>query len=271
MSKLAIAQVQSATDKEENLRSALDFVTQARQQQVDLLVFPEFLMAYSPATQSAAELCQIAEAVDGDFVSSLQNAAKTNDMNLVATIYEKSNVPERVYDTAVMVDKNGDLKGSYRKLHLYDALGFKESDKFSPGSDISNPVLAACGCVGMMICYDLRFPELARILTVLGAEILVAPSGWVQGDMKVEHWRTMIRARAIENGCYVVAPDQVGNIFIGHSLVVDPFGRTILEMDKGEGLGFVDIDLALVRDIRNQLPLLQNRREDVYRKYICSK
>ena len=271
MSKLAIAQVQSSTDKQENLRAALDLISQARQQEADLLVFPEFLMAYSPATQSAAELCQIAEAVDGEFVTSLKNAAKTSAMSLVATIYEKSNVPERVYDTAVMVHKNGDLTGSYRKLHLYDALGFKESDKFSPGADISNPIPTSSGKVGMMICYDLRFPELARILTILGAEILVAPSGWVQGDMKLEHWRTMIRARAIENGCYVVAPDQVGNIFIGHSLVVDPFGRTILEMDEGEGLGFVDIDLALMHDIRNKLPLLQNRREEIYRRHMCSK
>ena len=236
-----------------------------------MLVFPEFLMGYSPESQSAQELCQSAEGVDGEFVTSLKNAAKTNDMSVVATIYEKSNFPERVYDTAVLIRNNGALSGSYRKLHLFDALGFKESAKFSPGQDVMQPAPTACGRIGMMICYDLRFPELARVLAVLGAEILVAPSGWVQGDMKIEHWCTMIRARAIENGCYVVAPNQVGNIFIGHSLVVDPFGRTVLDLEQREGLGVVDIDLTLVREIRDKLPLLQNRREDVYRQYLCSK
>lgn len=270
MTRLALAQLKSSPDKHENLQAALDLINQARQQNADLLVFPEFLMAYSPASQSARELCQIAEAVDEEFLTSLKNAAKASNLSFVATIYEKSNVPERVYDTALMIAKNGDLMASYRKLHLYDALGFKESDKFSPGADISKPVSTACGPVGMMICYDLRFPELGRILALLGAEILVAPSGWVQGDMKLEHWQTMIRARAVENGCYVAAPDQVGNIFIGHSMVVDPFGRTILEMGEDEGLGIVEIDLTLVSDIRNKLPLLQNRRAEIYRKYMCS-
>jgi predicted amidohydrolase len=271
MNKLALAQVRSSPDKQENLRTALAYITQAKEQQANVLVFPEFLMGYSPESQSAQELCQTAEGVDGEFVASLKNAAKTHDMSVVATIYEKSNFPEHVYDTAVLIHNNGALGGSYRKLHLYDALGFKESAKFSPGQDIMKPALTACGCIGTMICYDLRFPELARILAVLGAEILAAPSGWVQGDMKIEHWRTMIGARAIENGCYVVAANQVGNIYTGHSLVVDPFGRTILDLEQREGLGVVDIDLTRIREIRDKLPLLHNRREDIYREYLCSK
>ncbi|HZD39476.1 MAG TPA: carbon-nitrogen hydrolase family protein [Terriglobales bacterium] len=270
MNKLALAQFKSSSDKQENLRIALALIAQARQQHAKMLIFPEFLMAYSPENQSARELCQSAEGVDGEFVSSLKKAAMTNDMSVVATIYEKSNVSGRVYDTAVLILNNGDLGGSYRKLHLYDALGFKESAKFSPGQDIMQPAPTACGHVGLMICYDLRFPELARILALLGAEILVAPSGWVEGAMKIEHWRTMIRARAIENGCYVVAPNQVGHIYTGHSLVVDPFGRTVLDLEDREGLGVFDIDLAQVREIREKLPLLQNRRQDIYRRYLCS-
>lgn len=119
----------------------------------------------------------------------------------------------------------------------------------------------------MMICYDLRFPELARLLNLLGAELIFCPSGWVQGELKVEHWRTMIRARALENGCYIVAPDQVGNIYTGHSMVADPFGRTVVDLGEREGLELVEIDLALVREAREKLPLLKNRRADVYGKY----
>jgi predicted amidohydrolase len=94
--------------------------------------------------------------------------------------------------------------------------------------------------------------------------VLVSPSGWVQGEMKVEHWQTMIRARAVENGCYVIAPDQVGNIYIGHSMIVDPFGRTVVEMGEREGLEVVNIDLMLVQETREKLPLLKNRRADIY-------
>jgi len=117
---------------------------------------------------------------------------------------------------------------------------------------------------GAMICYDLRFPEMARMLALEGANVLAAPSGWVQGELKVEHWQTMIKARALENGCYVVAPDQTGNIYIGHSLIVDPLGRTAVDLGTNEGLEVVELDLNLVRETREKLPLLQNRRTDVY-------
>jgi predicted amidohydrolase len=116
----------------------------------------------------------------------------------------------------------------------------------------------------MMICYDLRFPELSRLLALMDAEILVSPSGWVQGDMKVEHWQTMVRARALENGCYVIAPDQVGNIYIGHSIIVDPFGRVVVDMCERQGLEIVDFDLSMVGEVREKLPLLKNRRADIY-------
>ena len=115
-----------------------------------------------------------------------------------------------------------------------------------------------------MICYDLRFPELSRILILGGANVLVAPSGWVQGDLKVDHWQTMIKARALENGCYVIAPDQTGNIYIGHSMIVDPLGRTIIDMEETEGIALATLDINLVNDTRSKLPLLQNRRTDVY-------
>ena len=98
--------------------------------------------------------------------------------------------------------------------------------------------------------------------------MLVAPSGWVQGELKLDHWQTMIRARALENGCYIIAPDQVGNIYIGHSMIVDPMGRTLVDLGEREGLEVVEIDHSLIQEIRTKLPLLQNRRTEVYRKYL---
>jgi deaminated glutathione amidase len=268
MSKVAIVQIRSSTEKKENLLRALELVKDSKSAGANLVVFPEFLMAFSPASQSAKELAEIAEPLAGPFIAALKEVANATRTAIVATFYETCSIADRVYDTAIWVDSAGSLAAVYRKVHLYDAFGFRESDKFAAGSDLAPLVTISDGRVGMMICYDLRFPEMARMLALSGANILLAPSGWVQGDLKVDHWQTMICARALENGCYVIAPDQVGNIYIGHSMVVDPMGRTVVELGEREGLGIVEIDLSLVRDTRAKLPLLQNRRQDVYRKYL---
>ena len=264
MIKVAVAQIQSSTEKAANLRTALALIDQARARAAALIAFPEFLMAFSRASQSAEELAQIAETSDGPFVSSLREAAKAAGIGVLATIYEKAPVSNRVYDSAVWIDGRGNLASIYRKLHLYDAFGFKESDKFHPGVEVSATI--SCGDLrfGVMICYDLRFPEMARMLALGGANVFAAPSGWVQGDLKVEHWQTMIKARALENGCYVIAPDQVGNIYVGHSMIVDPLGRTLVELGEKEELACADLDPRLIGETRDKLPLLKNRRADVY-------
>ena len=169
-----------------------------------------------------------------------------------------------MYDTSFLVDKSGVIKSTYRKIHLYDALGFKESKKLEPGSKISAPIQTSIGKLGMLICYDLRFPEMSRILASSGSEILVVPSAWVVGKMKEEHWLTINKTRAIENGCYIIAPDQVGNIYCGRSLVVDPYGKILLDMKKRQGIGMVEISISKIRETRKALPLLQNRRIDIY-------
>jgi deaminated glutathione amidase len=268
MSKVAIVQIQSSTEKQENLRKALELVNHTKSASADLIVFPEFLMAFSPASQTAKELAEIAEPLGGPFVTSLKEAANATRTAIVATIYETCSIADRVYDTAIWIDTAGNLTAVYRKLHLYDAFGFRESDKFVAGVDVTAPVTLDGGRFGMMICYDLRFPEMARMLTLAGANILLAPSGWVQGELKVDHWQTMIRARALENGCYVIAPDQVGNIYIGHSMIIDPLGRTVIDLGEREGVEIIEIDYKLVQDTRAKLPLLQNRRTDIYQKYL---
>jgi predicted amidohydrolase len=264
MIKVAVAQIQSSTEKAANLRAARDLIMQARAHGAALVAFPEFLMAFSPASQSPEELAQIAETTDGPFVSALREAAKAAGIAVLATIYEKAPPANRVYDSAVWIDGQGNLASIYRKLHLYDAFGFRESDKFHPGVEVSATIGSGDLQFGMMICYDLRFPEMARMLALGGANVLAAPSGWVQGDLKVEHWQTMIKARALENGCYVVAPDQAGNIYIGHSMIVDPLGRTLVELGEKEELACADLDPRLIGETRDKLPLLKNRRADVY-------
>jgi predicted amidohydrolase len=267
MTKIAIAQITSSSEKQGNLAAALRLIKEAESAGAELLALPEFLMAYSPASQSAEELTRIAESVDGPFITALRVAAKEHGISIIAPIYETSPVTNRVFDTAVWIDTNGAVAAIYRKLHLYDAFGFKESDKFCPGDDIAPIAELGNGRFGMMICYDLRFPEMARMLTLRGANVLVAPSGWVQGDLKVEHWQTMIKARALENGCFVVAPNQVGNMYTGHSMAVDPLGRTLVDLGTTEGLQVISLDMQLVIEVRDKLPLLRNRRAEIYARY----
>jgi deaminated glutathione amidase len=256
--------MRSSEDKQENLKKSIDFIDEAAGKNAHLVCFPEFQMAFSPNNQSANHLASIAETVKGNFVLTIAATAKKNRIGVVVTIYEKSSKPPHVYDTALIINERGTITSVYRKLHLYDALGFKESTKLMSGKSIIKPRKTPVGIAGLLICYDLRFPELSRLLTIKGADILIAPSAWVAGDMKEEHWQTMIKARAIENGSYIVAPDQVGNIYCGKSMVVDPFGVVLLDMGKREGIGVVDVDKARIQQVRRSLPLLKNRRTDIY-------
>jgi len=262
--KVAIVQFKASTNKEANLKKITDFISKAAKNKAKLVAFPEFMMFYTSSSQSPKQLASLAETIKGNFVNTVAKAAKENHIQVVGSFYEKSPKKDRVYDTSFVVDKFGKVISTYRKIHLYDALGFRESDKMTSGSKIAKPVKTSIGKLGMMICYDLRFPEMSRSLAAAGSEILVAPSAWVKGDMKEEHWITINKTRAIENGCYVVAPDQVGNIYCGRSVIVDPYGKVLVDMKKKQGIAYADINLKKIKQTRKVLPLLKNRRTDVY-------
>ena len=267
MSKVAIVQFKASTNKKQNLKKILDYIGKASKKGAQLCAFPEFMMFYTPSSQTSKELSSLAETINGNFVKTIAKAAKKNSIQVIGTFYEKSRKKNRVYDTSFLINKSGKVVSTYRKIHLYDALGFKESDKMISGSKIIKPSKTSIGKVGMLICYDLRFPEMSRILTTSGSEILVVPSAWVKGEMKEEHWITLNKTRALENGCYVLAPDQVGNIYCGRSLAVDPFGKILLDMKKRHGIAIVNISLDKVKKTRKVLPLLKNRRVDIYSKF----
>jgi len=262
--KAALVQFRASTNKETNLKKIIDYIKKASKNKATLVAFPEFMMFYTNSSQTPKQLADLAENINGNFVTAIAKTAKENYIQVVGSFYEKSKKKDRVYDTSFVIDKSGKVISTYRKIHLYDALGFRESDKMAPGSKIAKPVNTSIGKIGMMICYDLRFPEMSRSLAASGSEILVAPSAWVKGDMKEEHWITINKTRAIENGCYVIAPDQVGNIYCGRSIVIDPYGKVLLDMKKKQGIGYVNIELKKVKQTRNVLPLLKNRRTDIY-------
>ena len=280
MVKVSVVQMKSSMDKEENLQYSLEQIKESAKNYAKIICFPEFQMSFSPSSQSSKDLFSLSEYIDGNFVSQLKKSARENNIFIVGSIYERANSKPtkkirsesnfdknsyRVFDTVVLINNKGQLVSQYRKLHLYDALGFKESNKLLAGNKLFSPVTSPLGKIGTLVCYDLRFPELSRMLTLKGSGSLIAPSGWVQGTMKEDHWMIMCKARAIENGVYLIAPNQIGNIFCGRSLIVDPFGIVVTDMGNKVGFDIVDLDLDRIDVVRKTLPLLKNRRKDMYK------
>ena len=246
----------SSLDAAEN-RAALDDVAAALDPGTGLVLLPEAFMRDFGAP--ATDLASTAEPLDGPFVQRLTALAADRDTTVVAGMFEVSDDPTRPWNTLVVVDRDG-LRASYRKIHLYDSFGYKESDRLVAGT--VEPVLVDVDGfrVGLMTCYDLRFPELARELVRRGAELLVLPAAWVAGPGKVHHWRTLVTARAIENTAYVAAVGQPGPRYTGHSLVVGPAGELVAELEDGDHVLVATIDHDTLAEARATNPSLANRR-----------
>lgn len=204
------------------------------------------------------DLRAVAEALDGPFVEFLAGHARRLGAVVVGGMFEATDgLP---FNTLVALGPDGALLGSYRKIHLYDSFGYRESDRLLAG-EISPVVIDVAGTrVGLMTCYDLRFPELARLLMDAGAETLVLPAAWVRGALKLEHWTTLLRARAIENTVPVIAAAQCGEYYVGNSLVIDARGSIVEQAGSDPAVLRADLDLTEVERVRADNPSLANRR-----------
>jgi deaminated glutathione amidase len=221
----------------------------------DLVVFPEvFARDFGPLNSSVAAF---AEPLDGPFVTEVARVAHECDTTIVAGMFETSDDPLRPFNTVVV---RGHAEIEYRKIHLYDSFGYQESNSLLAGHLTPTTFEAGGFRVGLQTCYDLRFPELSRLLVAGGAEVLVIAAAWVAGPRKVEHWVTLARARAIENTVYVVALGQPGPRYSGHSMVVDPLGEVILEAGTGPEVLLARLDLDCLRESRETNPCLAHRR-----------
>jgi len=222
----------------------------------DLVVFPEaFARDFG---KPGSDLADFAEPLDGPFVTRLREVSDQHDVAVLAGMFERSGDGGLPFNTLVLADR-GELT-TYRKIHLYDSFGYRESDTISAGVVEPAPIKVRGFPVGLMTCYDLRFPELARALVDSGAEVLVVPAAWVAGPRKVDHWTTLVRARAIENTAYVVAVGQPGPRYTGHSLVVDPWGEVLAEAGEDAETLTVALDREVLDEARRTNPSLANRR-----------
>jgi deaminated glutathione amidase len=259
--RIALAQFIAGPDKEANLRRMLDLTGQAAAARARLVLFPECSMLHLPREQRPAPQ---AEPLDGPFVTALAGAARRHGIAVVAGIFEPGPDAERAFNTVVALGPAGDLIGSYRKIHLYDAFGFRESDHVVAG-DGATLVFTLDGVTfGVQICYDVRFPELTRHLVARGAEVVLLPAAWVHGLLKESHWEVLVRARAIENTAYVAAAGLTGRPFAGSSMLVDPMGVPVARAGEEEALVAGEVDRERLRAVRRTNPSLEHVRPDVY-------
>jgi predicted amidohydrolase len=227
----------------------------------DLVVLPEYASGFDPRGVGREH----AEPLDGPFVTSVREAAADLRIAVIAGTTAPGDGVDRASNVVVAVGPDGGLRGTYRKVHLYDAFGQRESDRLEAGPAEADPlVLDVRGTrFGVLTCYDLRFPEIARRVVDAGAEVLVVPAAWAAGPGKADHWRALAVARAIENTSVVVAVGQAGHGVVGRSVVVAADGVVILELGDEPTVATVDLDPEQVRGERDRNPSLANRRYSV--------
>lgn len=271
--RVAAVQMNSGSDKSANIASAVALIDQAATGGARLVTLPEVWSYLGP---SAGER-DAAEVFPGPTLDLMADKAREHGIYLHAgSILESRAGEPRLFNTTVVFNPQGEIIARYSKIHMFDVTldgvgGYRESENVAPGDEIVTVDVDGVQ-VGLAICYDLRFPELFRILALRGAEAIVLPAAFTLTTGK-DHWETLIRARAIENGVYMVAPAQVGSYFdgkgdrwtYGRSLIVDPWGTVLATAPDLPTVVTGTIDAARVRNVRRQVPSLANRMPDRYR------
>lgn len=256
--RVTVGQLRVSDDHDANrevVRRAIDTAATAH---ADVLVLPEYASGFDPRGTGPRH----AEPLDGPFVTLLREEAARTGTAVIAGTTLPGAEPERAVNAVVVIDADGALAGTYRKVHLYDAFGHRESDRLEPGPADAEPVTVDVAGLrfGVLTCYDLRFPESARRLVDAGAQVLVVPAAWAAGPLKALHWRTLATARAIENTAVVVAVGQAGPGVTGRSMVVGPDGTVGLELGEEPEIRTVDLDPGLLAEVRDRNPSLAHRR-----------
>jgi len=272
--RVAAVQMNSGDDKAANLAQAEQLIEQATQGGAQLVALPELWTYLGPAQGNAAN----AETIPGPLINRLAALARRHQITLhCGSMLEAPDAPgvnPRPYNTAAVLNPDGQIIAKYRKIHLFDAnpsgsaAPYMESESIQPGSEIVT--FEAEGVqIGLATCYDLRFPEVFRILALRGAQLILLASAFTMQTGR-DHWEVLVRARAIENGLYLLAPNQVGahppgrNTY-GRSMLVDPWGTVLAQAPDVPGVILAEISLKRLADVRRQIPSLANRQPQAYR------
>jgi predicted amidohydrolase len=265
--RAAAVQLNSTNDKARNLAAAERLVRAAAADGAELVALPEKWNLLA----GGEELLAGAEALDGPSLTAARGWARALGIHLLAGSVAERGEGEKASNTSVLIGPDGEDLAVYRKIHMFDVdaggVSYRESEYEQPGSEVvTGPVGELI--VGLSVCYDLRFPELFRILALRGARVLTVPSAFTAATGR-DHWEVLLRARAIENQAFVIAPNQVGTApphfdSFGHSTIVDPWGAVLASAPAEECFVAADLDLAAQDDVRESLPSLANRRPRAY-------
>jgi predicted amidohydrolase len=266
----AAVQLNSTDDKQRNLATADRLTRQAAAEGAGLVVLPEKFNVLGTHEDYVAG----AETLDGPTIGWAREAAGELGIDLVAgSIVERREGREKLSNTSVHVGPDGELKAVYRKIHMFDVVvggqTYRESESEEPGDELVVSETAHQVPLGLTVCYDLRFPELYRILAIRGARVITVPAAFTKVTGRA-HWEILLRARAIENQAFVVAADQVGSHppdkeSFGDSMIVDPWGEVLARAPDDETVVSAELDLARQDEVREQLPSLANRVPGAYR------
>lgn len=268
--KTAVIQLNSRDNPAENLSKVELFIDRAADMGAEFVSLPEFWSYLGPYSG----FDEAAQTIPGPFIERLQEKARRYHMIVHGgSIVERHpQLRGKFYNTTALINRDGEIAACYRKIHLFDvnlANGEKhyESDRIAPGNDVVTAEIDGI-TFGLSICYDLRFPELYRLLALHGAQIMMVPAGFTLHTGR-DHWEVLLRARAIENLCYMVAPAHVGNYppnrqCFGRSMVVDPWGLVLAQAQDMPTVIMTEIDLEQIERVRAQIPCLENRRPSAY-------
>jgi predicted amidohydrolase len=262
--RVAVCQLNARDDRAANLKVARELLGRAASLGADVAVLPEYVDYLGPGGGMPAP-----EPVTGEFGTFFGAAARELGMWVLAgSFHESGPDASHTYNTSLLFDRSGALAATYRKIHLYDVeipgrVSYRESASVSPGSALVGVDVEGVRW-GLSVCYDLRFPELYRRLAVDGAQVLVVPAAFMAHTGR-DHWEVLLRARAIENQCYVVAAGQIGDhepsrTCYGRSMVIDPWGTVLTQAPDEVTVAVADVDLERLEKIRTELPSLANRR-----------
>lgn len=254
--KVAVGQFAVSKVWQENVQTCLEYMTQAHADGAQLLVLPEAVLARDDSDPDLS--VKSAQVMNEEFIEQLCEQSRNNDLTTILTLHIKT-TPGRAANTLLAI-RGGEVIARYQKLHLYDAFNVQESRLVDAG-DCLPPLIEVSGFkIGLMTCYDLRFPELALSLALAGADALVLPAAWLRGPNKEMHWATLLSARALDTTCYLVASGECGNRNIGHSRIVDPLGVVIAAANQRPALIYAELENDYISEVRVMLPVLKNRR-----------
>lgn len=268
--RTAVVQVNSRDNPAENLASVEQLVERAAAMGAEFVALPELWPYLGPYSGYDA----VAQTIPGPAIDMLREKAREHHMIVHGgSIVERvAGMPGKFHNTSVLIDRDGEIVARYRKIHLFDvdlANGERhhESDRIVPGSEIVTAEVDGI-VFGLTVCYDLRFPELYRSLALSGAQVLLVPAGFTLHTGR-DHWEMLLRARAIENQCFVIAPAQVGTYppnrqCFGRSMIIDPWGLVLAQAPDLPTVAMAEIDFARIDQVRAQIPCLEHRRPQVY-------